>query len=109
MTKLWMLHNIGIKEYFYGKNCVVTGAASGIGLALTEALLQTGVVVFYGRAVAVARFYRTSTRGVRSVQSHLHWSNGVCHCALGNTKAVIACFTNVMRSCGGHDSDISIR
>ena len=100
---------MGIKGYFYGKGCVITGAASEIGLALTKALLQTGVVVLYGRVVAVARFYRTSTRGVRYVQSHLHWSNGVCHCALGNTKAVTLCFTNVMRSCRGHDNSISIR
>ncbi len=35
-----------IEEYFRGKGCVVTGAASGIGFALTEALLQAGAVVF---------------------------------------------------------------
>jgi NAD(P)-dependent dehydrogenase (short-subunit alcohol dehydrogenase family) len=35
-----------IEEYFRGKGCVVTGAASGIGFALTEALLQMGAVVF---------------------------------------------------------------
>ena len=35
-----------IKEYFHGKGCVVTGAASGIGFAVTEALLQGGAVVF---------------------------------------------------------------
>lgn len=34
------------EEYFRGKGCVVTGAASGIGFALAEALLQTGAVVF---------------------------------------------------------------
>jgi NAD(P)-dependent dehydrogenase (short-subunit alcohol dehydrogenase family) len=33
------------EEYFRGKGCVVTGAASGIGFALAEALLQTGAVV----------------------------------------------------------------
>ena len=35
-----------VKDYFRGKGCVVTGAASGIGLAVTEALLQAGAVVF---------------------------------------------------------------
>lgn len=30
------------RTYFEGKNAVVTGAASGIGLALTEALLESG-------------------------------------------------------------------
>jgi NAD(P)-dependent dehydrogenase (short-subunit alcohol dehydrogenase family) len=35
-----------VEEYFRGKGCVVTGAASGIGFALTEALLQVGAVVF---------------------------------------------------------------
>jgi len=35
-----------VAEYFRGKGCVVTGAASGIGFAVTEALLQTGAVVF---------------------------------------------------------------
>jgi NAD(P)-dependent dehydrogenase (short-subunit alcohol dehydrogenase family) len=34
-----------IEEYFRDKNCVVTGAASGIGFALTEGLLQAGGVV----------------------------------------------------------------
>ena len=34
------------KEYFGGKGCVVTGAASGIGFALSEALLRLGAVVF---------------------------------------------------------------
>lgn len=34
------------EEYFRGKGCVVTGAASGIGFAISEALLQTGAVVF---------------------------------------------------------------
>ena len=33
------------KNYFRNKSCVVTGAASGIGFALTEALLQAGGVV----------------------------------------------------------------
>ncbi len=37
---------MGVTEYFKGKGCVVTGAASGIGLATSEALLQTGAVVF---------------------------------------------------------------
>jgi NAD(P)-dependent dehydrogenase (short-subunit alcohol dehydrogenase family) len=32
--------------YFRGKGCVVTGAASGIGFALAEALLLAGAVVF---------------------------------------------------------------
>ena len=35
-----------VEEYFRDKGCVVTGAASGIGFALTEALLQAGAVVF---------------------------------------------------------------
>ena len=30
------------KDYFRGKNAVVTGAASGVGLALIEALLDEG-------------------------------------------------------------------
>ena len=34
-----------VEEYFRDKSCVVTGAASGIGFALTEALLQVGGVV----------------------------------------------------------------
>jgi len=34
-----------IHEYFRGKECVVTGAASGIGLAVTEALLNAGAAV----------------------------------------------------------------
>lgn len=35
-----------VAEYFCDKGCVVTGAASGIGLAVSEALLQAGAVVF---------------------------------------------------------------
>jgi len=35
-----------IEEYFLDKVCVVTGAASGIGFAFTERLLQAGAVVF---------------------------------------------------------------
>jgi NAD(P)-dependent dehydrogenase (short-subunit alcohol dehydrogenase family) len=35
-----------VADYFRGKGCVVTGAASGIGFALAEALLQAGAVVF---------------------------------------------------------------
>ena len=35
-----------VEEYFRDRSCVVTGAASGIGFALTEALLQAGAVVF---------------------------------------------------------------
>jgi NAD(P)-dependent dehydrogenase (short-subunit alcohol dehydrogenase family) len=34
-----------VEEYFHNKGCIVTGAASGIGFALTEALLQAGAVV----------------------------------------------------------------
>jgi NAD(P)-dependent dehydrogenase (short-subunit alcohol dehydrogenase family) len=34
-----------VEEYFHDKSCIVTGAASGIGFALTEALLQGGGVV----------------------------------------------------------------
>lgn len=33
------------EEYFQGKGCVVTGAASGIGFAVSEALLQAGAEV----------------------------------------------------------------
>jgi NAD(P)-dependent dehydrogenase (short-subunit alcohol dehydrogenase family) len=33
-------------EYFKGKGCVVTGAASGIGYAVSEELLKAGAVVF---------------------------------------------------------------
>jgi NAD(P)-dependent dehydrogenase (short-subunit alcohol dehydrogenase family) len=35
-----------VEKYFHGKGCVVTGAASGIGYAVSEALLQAGAVVF---------------------------------------------------------------
>lgn len=35
-----------IEEYFRDKGCVVTGAASGIGFAVSEALLKAGAVVF---------------------------------------------------------------
>ena len=35
-----------IEEYFRDKGCVVTGAASGIGFAVSDALLQAGAVVF---------------------------------------------------------------
>jgi NAD(P)-dependent dehydrogenase (short-subunit alcohol dehydrogenase family) len=34
------------EEHFRGKTCVVTGAASGIGFAVTAALLEAGAVVF---------------------------------------------------------------
>lgn len=34
-----------IEEYFKGKICIVTGAASGIGLAVSAALLQAGALV----------------------------------------------------------------
>ena len=30
------------RDYFYGKTAAVTGAASGVGLALVEELLQIG-------------------------------------------------------------------
>ncbi len=33
------------EEYFRGKGCVITGAASGIGFAVSEALLKVGAVV----------------------------------------------------------------
>jgi NAD(P)-dependent dehydrogenase (short-subunit alcohol dehydrogenase family) len=36
---------MSVKEYFRDQVCVVTGAASGIGFALSEALLQAGAVV----------------------------------------------------------------
>jgi NAD(P)-dependent dehydrogenase (short-subunit alcohol dehydrogenase family) len=35
-----------IEEYFRDKTCVVTGAASGIGYAVSEALLELGAVVY---------------------------------------------------------------
>jgi NAD(P)-dependent dehydrogenase (short-subunit alcohol dehydrogenase family) len=35
-----------LEEYFCGKGCIVTGAASGIGFAVSEALLHVGAVVF---------------------------------------------------------------
>jgi len=34
------------EQYFRGKGCVVTGAASGIGYAISEALLNVGATVF---------------------------------------------------------------
>ncbi len=37
---------MSIEDYFRGKGCVVTGAASGIGFALSEALLNVGAIVF---------------------------------------------------------------
>jgi NAD(P)-dependent dehydrogenase (short-subunit alcohol dehydrogenase family) len=36
---------MSVEEYFRDKVCVVTGAASGIGFVLSEALLQAGAVV----------------------------------------------------------------
>jgi len=35
-----------VGDYFHGKVCLVTGAASGIGFAVSEALLQIGAAVF---------------------------------------------------------------
>jgi len=37
---------VSMEDYFRGKGCVVTGAASGIGFALSEALLNVGATVF---------------------------------------------------------------
>jgi NAD(P)-dependent dehydrogenase (short-subunit alcohol dehydrogenase family) len=37
---------MNVDEYFKGKGCVVTGAASGIGYAVSEGLLKAGAVVF---------------------------------------------------------------
>ena len=37
---------MSVEDYFRGKGCVVTGAASGIGFAVSEALLNVGAVVF---------------------------------------------------------------
>ena len=34
------------EEYYRGRVCVVTGAASGIGFAITEGLLQAGAIVY---------------------------------------------------------------
>ncbi len=39
---------MNVKEYFNEKGCVITGAASGIGFAVTEALLKEGADVFMG-------------------------------------------------------------
>ncbi len=35
-----------VEDYFRGKGCLVTGAASGIGFVVSEALLNVGAVVF---------------------------------------------------------------
>jgi NAD(P)-dependent dehydrogenase (short-subunit alcohol dehydrogenase family) len=37
---------MNVQEYFADKGCVVTGAASGIGFALSGALLNNGAIVF---------------------------------------------------------------
>lgn len=37
---------MGTDDYFKGKSCLVTGANSGIGYAVSEALLQKGAIVF---------------------------------------------------------------
>jgi NAD(P)-dependent dehydrogenase (short-subunit alcohol dehydrogenase family) len=37
---------MSVEDYFRDKGCVVTGAASGIGFAVSEALLNLGAVVF---------------------------------------------------------------
>ncbi|MGV8078070.1 MAG: SDR family NAD(P)-dependent oxidoreductase [Methanosarcina sp.] len=37
---------LGIDEYFKDKSCLVTGANSGIGYAISEALLEKGATVF---------------------------------------------------------------
>jgi len=37
---------IGVDEYFKDKCCLVTGANSGIGYAISEALLEKGAIVF---------------------------------------------------------------
>jgi NAD(P)-dependent dehydrogenase (short-subunit alcohol dehydrogenase family) len=46
---------MSVEDYFRGKGCVVTGAASGIGFAVSEALLNVGAVVFIADAEAVLR------------------------------------------------------
>ena len=37
---------MNLEEHFGGKGCVVTGAASGIGEAISRLLLEAGAVVF---------------------------------------------------------------
>lgn len=63
---------MSFEDYFSGKGCVVTGAASGIGFAVSEALLQSGAIVFMadrdtkGLASAVERL-DTNAERVRAV------------------------------------------
>jgi len=54
-----------IEEYFRDKSCVVTGAASGIGFALTEGLLQAG-----GAVLMADRDTETLTSAVEQLATH---------------------------------------
>ena len=51
-----------VAESFRDKGCVVTGAASGIGLAVSEALLESGANVFM--AESTERAWRPPPRNL---------------------------------------------
>jgi len=54
-----------MNEYFNGKACVVTGAASGIGYAVSEGLLTAGAVVFMAD-----RDTKTLAEAVEQLKAH---------------------------------------
>jgi NAD(P)-dependent dehydrogenase (short-subunit alcohol dehydrogenase family) len=56
---------MSVENYFRGKGCVVTGAASGIGFAVSEALLNVGAVVFIAD-----RDTKTLASAVEQLSSH---------------------------------------
>jgi NAD(P)-dependent dehydrogenase (short-subunit alcohol dehydrogenase family) len=56
---------MSIEDYFRGKGCVVTGAASGIGYAVSEALLDVGATVFMAD-----RDTKTLTSAVEQLKAH---------------------------------------
>jgi NAD(P)-dependent dehydrogenase (short-subunit alcohol dehydrogenase family) len=56
---------MSIEQYFRGKGCVVTGAASGIGYAVSEALLNVGATVFMAD-----RDTKTLTSAVEQLSEH---------------------------------------
>jgi NAD(P)-dependent dehydrogenase (short-subunit alcohol dehydrogenase family) len=58
------------EEYFRGKGCIVTGAASGIGYALTEALLAAGASVLMADR---------DTKTLQEVIGHLEAYAGYVH------------------------------
>jgi NAD(P)-dependent dehydrogenase (short-subunit alcohol dehydrogenase family) len=58
------------EDYFRDKGCVVTGAASGIGLALSTALLQGGAVVFM--ADVNAEGLSSAVEGLRQHAGRVH-------------------------------------